>query len=332
MDTVEPQLNTLTNGYNHCLEKSLGKILYLNNPDVVYYSELDIMIKDSLIQKGFSVLSANLEDISFDIKTEEIKLFINNEETVVDAFLFYGYMSGFHHEAFMFIIETFEAMKIVCLHSPSNERILSNKYLQALKYSQAQIPIPKTSQGYSIKSFKDIGKRNFQNKKSILKKLEEYGGDGVKRCDTKESMIGTASKLLWNNEYSLCQDYVKDSVGRSIRVFCINQKAIAIAEYVDKSDNYISNISYREFFELRSLMDHPKYNIYAELGERAVKSISNNLFVGGVDILDSEENGMVVLEVNGFPDIYDLCESTKVDVFGLLAEAFKNKILQNKKK
>jgi len=44
--------------------------------------------------------------------------------------------------------------------------------------------------------------------------------------------------------------------------------------------------------------------------------------VGGVDILDSEKFGLVVLEVNGWPDLYDIEDSTKLPIFEKLAETY----------
>jgi glutathione synthase/RimK-type ligase-like ATP-grasp enzyme len=54
-------------------------------------------------------------------------------------------------------------------------------------------------------------------------------------------------------------------------------------------------------------MDHKNFDKYAKLGESAVRAIGD-IVLGFVDILDSEENGCVVLEVNGWPEIYDLQE------------------------
>jgi len=320
--------NTTNNSSFNFSEVDNITILYLNNPDVVFYSELDSVLKKNLEEKGLNVIRADLSEISFEISSSVMSLYINNEKVKVEGFFSYGYMSQFHHEAYLYILEALEAMKIPCLHCPSVEKILSNKFLQSLEFHKAEIPIPDTYQGYSVNAFKQIANRNFKDSFSIIKKLEEYGGDGVKRCETKELLVGVAAKLLWKNEYSIFQKYIKDSVGKSVRVLCMNNKAVAVAQYVDKSDNYLSNCSYGEFFELRSLMNDPKYSSYVELGERAVKSISDTLLIGGVDILDSEDNGLIVLEVNGFPDLFVICASTKVNLFDIFAETYKDFIIK----
>jgi glutathione synthase/RimK-type ligase-like ATP-grasp enzyme len=304
-------------------------ILYLNNPDKVYYNELDSVIISNLEQENMIVRKVELDDINFQMEANQIKVFIKNEEVNVDGFLGYGYMSQTHFESYLLIIDTFEAMNVVCLHNSKAERILINKYLQGLSFARAGIPIPKTFQGYSIPSFKHIMKRNFEEKYVIVKKLDDYGGDGVKRCETSDLAVNAAAKLLWKGENCLFQEYVPDSIGKSIRVLCIGGEAVAIAEYIDKTGNFLSNNSYGDYFCLKSLMDSPERARYFKLGERAVKSIGN-LTIAGVDILESQELGSVVLEVNGFPDIFDISKSTNLSIFSLFAKSFYHKIKFNK--
>jgi ribosomal protein S6--L-glutamate ligase len=307
-----------------------NKVIYLNNPDKVFYSDLDTVIIKSLEEKGIEVKTVELDDINFQVSTGQIDLYIKNDKTEVDGFLAYGYMSPLHYEAYLFIVATFEAIGVPCLHTSSAEKILLNKYLQSLCFAKANVPIPTTFQGYSVQAFKDIANRSFNNTYSILKKLDDYGGDGVKRCESKELIVNAASKLLWNNEYCLMQQYVPDSVGKSVRVLCIEGKAVAVAEYEDKANNFLSNNSYGEFFSLTTLKGNPKYAIYCELGEKAVRSIGD-LTIGGVDILDSKERGMVILEVNGFPDIFDIAKASELQIFSLFADAFVRKVESFKK-
>lgn len=306
--------------------KDILKVLFLNNPDKVFYNELDSVMIKHLEEEGLSVSMVELQDINFEIKTGESKLFIKNKETKINGFLAYGWMSPLHYKAYTYLVATFETMGVTCLHNYILENILTDKYLQSLKFAIKNVPVPTTYQGYSVSAFKDIAERAFENDQfSIFKRLNDYGGEGIKRCETKELLVNNASKLLWRNEYCVFQKYVSDSVGKSIRVLCINGKAIAIAEYNDKSGSFLSNVSYGDYFKLNSFMEHPKYKEYANLGELAVSSLGP-LIICGVDILDSPSIGMVVLECNGFPDIFDISASTEVNVFKLFAEAYKQKI------
>ena len=50
-------------------------------------------------------------------------------------------------------------------------------------------------------------------------------------------------------------------------------------------------------------MDSEKKNEYFKIAEKACASIDPHLTIGGVDILDSRKNGIVILEINSWPEI-----------------------------
>lgn len=298
---------------------------YMYNPDQVYYHEMDDLLVRMLEENGARVTRLRLEDINFAIDSGKIEMFSKMEKISIDGLLNYGHMSKFHYEAFTYIINTLDMMGIPCLHAPKIEKILNNKYLQALCFGKKRVPIPRTNIGFSVDAFKSMASTHFPNA-SIFKKLDEYGGDGVTFHSNKDNLINCAAKLFWKNEYGIFQEFIKDSLGKSIRVLCINGKGVACAEYVDKTNNFKSNNSYGfDFFSLDSLMRSPKLNEYYKLAEKAVNAIGN-LTIGGVDILESEEKGMVVLEVNGWPDIYDIAHATEIDIFKLFSASFCEKV------
>jgi ribosomal protein S6--L-glutamate ligase len=310
-------------------EKSKVLIGYMMNPDKVYYNEMDDEIIRNLESNGAEVHRFNIEDIHIFVnKSTGIEIYVKNEKVIWDGFLSYGYMSDFHYEAYHYIVSSLEMAGIVTLHTSENEKILNNKFQQSLRFSKFGVPVPNTHMGFSIPTYTNIASQHYQGK-SIIKKLDDYGGDGVSKCDHWRNLVNLAAKNLWRNEYTLFQEYVPDSEGRSIRVLCINGKTVAVAEYIDKSDNFKSNVSFEDLFTLKSLMGAENYEKYSQLGETAVKSIGN-LTVAGVDILDSEKLGCVVLEVNGWPDIYDIAFQTKQDVFGIFTSAFIGKCCVNK--
>ena len=138
--------------------------------------------------------------------------------------------------------------------------------------------------------------------------------------------------MLWRNEYCLFQKFIPDSYGKSIRVLCINNKPVASAEYVNKADTFKSNSSFGyKYFSLVSLMKHPKRKQYESLAIRAVNSIgkAKDQVIVGVDILHSKKEGMVVLEVNPWPDLFDIRETTKIDVFDLMTREFVRRVKAN---
>lgn len=50
------------------------------------------------------------------------------------------------------------------------------------------------------------------------------------------------------------------------------------------------------------------------------------MIIGGVDILDSEKDGLVVLEVNGWPEIIEANEVTKVNLIQKFCAKFIERI------
>jgi ribosomal protein S6--L-glutamate ligase len=302
---------------------------YMLNPDKVFYNEIDFEIIKNLENLGAKVEMFNLEEVYFSMKKDEIEVFIKNEKVNWKGFLSYGYCSKFHFEAYLLMISAFEHSNIPTLHKREQENILNNKLLQALSFSKAGINIPDTHIGFGIPSFKYLVNSNYP-KGGIYKKLDDYGGDGVFKIESADGLITSGAKCLWKNEYCIFQKFVPDCLGKSVRVLCINGKTVAISEYNDKTKNFRSNVNYSfELFSLDSLMNSEKYDQYAQIAESAIKSLGG-LTIGGVDILDSDSHGLVVLEVNGWPDIYDISSSTGVKVFELFADAYLRKCLTNK--
>lgn len=301
---------------------------YLLNPDKVFYNILDNVLIQLLKDKGNKVISMNLEDVSIKATQKGIELFNKNTKVNLSGFMSYGYMRKFNFEAYQYLIGSLSKMNVHLIYTPEQMNILSNKFRQAVQYSTHHIPIPTTSIAFSINSFKSHSKQFFP-KESVLKELTDYGGDGVQSYNNKESLVNSAAKLLWRNEFSLIQEYIADSFGRSIRVLCVDNKPIACAEYINKSNNFKSNCAFGySNFTLKSLMNDPRKEKYYALAIKAINSIDNgkNITLAGVDILDSKHHGSVVLEVNPWPDLFDTKESTKVDVFDKFISAYSEKL------
>jgi glutathione synthase/RimK-type ligase-like ATP-grasp enzyme len=304
------------------------------NPDVVVYSTIDEELISHLKEQGADVLPVKIEDINFNINNEHDSsqtLFINDKPIKIDGFMAYGYMSAFHYEAYKLINFSLHEMGIPTLYSPIEEEILNNKYMQMVKFKKEKVKIPSSNIGFSVNSFKNIMK-NFYSNDSVMKNLSDYGGDGIKIHKNVNNAVNAAAKSLWNNEYCLFQETIKDSPGKSVRVMLINNSPVACCEYVDKTGNFISNYNHGlEFFSLNNLMSNEKLQQYYDVGMKAVNSIGKKITIAGVDLLDSKENGLVVLEVNAWPDIYDPSSCTGVDIFSLFAKSFYEKVVVSMK-
>ncbi|XP_047127801.2 uncharacterized protein LOC124808644 isoform X1 [Hydra vulgaris] len=300
------------------------KIAYLLNPDKIFYNEIDYVICNYLRNEGAEVIPFTYNDFFFKAHSNGIDLYINNEATELDGFLSYGYRSKENTEIYMHIVYMMEQKGVTCLHSYDIDRVLNSKLLQSIHFGKAKVPIPDTYQTFDIKSTKSLVD-SVDIAPCMVKLHDDYGGAGVSKIDHKNGIVNFVGKCIWKKEYILLQKFVPDSIGRSIRVLCFNGKTFSIIEFEDCSGAILSNASFGDKFRMNSLMFHPKYSIYAEVAEKAISSIGN-ILIAGIDILDSHAEGIVVLEVNGFPDIFDNWLTTGKCGFQKLAECFINKI------
>ena len=306
------------------------RIGFLLNRDKVFYSELDDVICDYLRNEGAEIIKLSYEDIQLSATKNGLELLVNMKPVNFDAFLSYGYRNKINTESYLMIVKLLEQKGVVCLHTHYHEIILNNKMLQATHFASKNVPIPDTFQAFDVSSAKELSYSQLDGT-TIIKNLNDYGGDGVYKVEDKWNVVNAVAKNLWKGEHVLLQKMVPDSVGRSIRVLCIEGKAFACATYENDSGDFRSNNSYgHNKFRCVSLMDHPKLSLYSEVAEKAIQSIGNVL-IGGVDILDSAREGVVVLEINSFPDLFDIWFTTKCLVFKRFAEAFISKIKKSLK-
>lgn len=70
-------------------EKEKFLILYLNNPDKVFYSEMDDVIIKNLEKCGMIVRKVEMEDINFQLEANCMKIFIKDEQIKINGFLAY---------------------------------------------------------------------------------------------------------------------------------------------------------------------------------------------------------------------------------------------------
>lgn len=73
-------------------------------------------------------------------------------------------------------------------------------------------------------------------------------------------------------------------------------------------------------------MKNPKLSEYYQIAKKAVDSVSSDIIIAGVDLVDSESKGIFVLEVNMWPEMDDIEEATQLPVFKSFATAFYDKV------
>ncbi|CAD8169335.1 unnamed protein product [Paramecium octaurelia] len=299
-------------------------ILYMKNPDPIFYGMMDDLVIQTLKKQNATVIVTELEELSY-IIGEEFTFLRNGEQIQFDAFLGYGYMAPKHYLDYMYFNFAAYAAGKTTLYSPSTENILQNKLLQYAKFSEGQVPFPRCSASFSVQQFK-LNLSQFESK-AIMKEVVGYEGTGVKLSNNKIQSTEIFCKSLWNGEQAIIQDFVSDSVGRSIRVLVIGGKAVSVTEFQDNID-FKSN-GYSDDFKIESKMDSQKKEEYFRLAEKTCQAIDPNLTIGGVDIIDSRKHGLVVLEINQWPEITFSEDVTGLPLFDIFGEEFIRKIKQN---
>jgi glutathione synthase/RimK-type ligase-like ATP-grasp enzyme len=282
--------------------------------------------------QGAEVVPFDLKKISIKMSQKnKIEFYLNEKLFEFDALFNYGFMSPHAYKGFMQVVEAVEQQGKVCLHSSDVQRALDSKFTQAIKFAKADVPVPDTFASFSIKGVKEVYKSHFgENEKSIVKRLDDYGGDGVFKCDYHDNGIDLFAKYFWAQEYCLIQRFVPDSLCQSVRVLCFNGKAMACIKFEDPSSDFKSNGGYHENFKQQSLEGTGEEHVYYELAEKAVAAIDSDMVICGIDILESKIYGRVVLEINGWPDLPDTSVVPGLDTCEALAKAFIKTICKSK--
>ncbi|CAD8142520.1 unnamed protein product [Paramecium pentaurelia] len=299
-------------------------ILFMINPDPIFYGMMDQLIIETFQKLKVNLIITELEELSV-IIGNEISFLRKGEQIQFDAFLAYGYMSPKHYQDYVYFNFAAHSAKKITLHQPSTENILQNKLLQYIKFSENQVPIPRCGASFSLNTFKE-NLRRFNNK-SIIKEVLGYEGTGVKLSINHNQSVELFCKSMWNGEQAIIQDFVDDTIGRSIRVLVIGGKAVSVTEFQDNMD-FKSN-GYSDDFTIESKMDSDKKCEYFQIAEKACAAIDPHLTIGEVDILDSMKNGMVVLEINSWPEMTFSQEVTGLPLFGKFGYEFIQKIIYN---
>ncbi|CAD8059919.1 unnamed protein product [Paramecium primaurelia] len=297
------------------------KVLYMINPDPIFYAEMDDLIINQLTQQNAQVQRVNLQDISFTVGNE-FKFYINNELIDFDAFLAYGYMNPKHYLDYLYINQAVHASGRITLHKPETEHILYNKLLQYINFSKYKIPFPKIGTAFSINSFKSVIQQF--DEEAIMKDVHGYSGIGVHLTHCRNNSVEMYSRALWKQEQQISQVYIDDCPGKSVRVLVIGGKAASVAEF--KFSKNFRSVGLSEEASVESLMNSEKKDIYFDLAEKACLAIDDNITIGGVDILDSKRFGLQVLEVNSCPEICDSINATNLPLLEYFGQAFLKKI------
>ncbi|XP_065652672.1 probable alpha-L-glutamate ligase [Hydra vulgaris] len=341
---LDKNVNLLLVSYLHLLPSALSaqvlsskgyqqiqrpiKIGYLVNQDIVFYDKLDDILCNYLKYEGAEVLKFKLEDIFVKASNGGIDIWIHGEKCDLDGFLSYGYRKKLNMDAYYSIVKIMQEKGVTCLHSHKMEQILNSKLMQAIHFAKSNIAIPDTYQSFEIKSTKQLVDK-LDVLPCLVKPHNDYCGDNIIKLDHKVGVINAIGKSLWNGEHLLIQKFIPDYYGKSLRVLCFNGKCYGIIGYEDITGDYRSSVGFGDACIWYSCMNHPKYETFKQVAEQAVKALGEDVLVAGVDLLDSEQEGVVVLEINGWPDLFDIWFVAKKCAYNKFILKFLEKIKRN---
>lgn len=198
-------------------------------------------------------------------------------------------------------------------YTPYNPDAYTNghdKILTHLKLQHNKIPTPVTYIASSPESGKKILERI--NYPVILKIPSGTQGKGVMFVDSYEAAASMLDTLTTLRQPFLIQEYVETG-STDIRVIVVGDKVVAAMKRHGKKDDKRSNIHAGGSGEQIIPNEDVK-----RIAVKAAKAVGAEIC--GVDILDSEIKGPLVIEVNLSPGLQGITNATKLNVPDLIAK------------
>ena len=186
-------------------------------------------------------------------------------------------------------IQMFENKGIPTINSAESIRISSDKFVSIQRFSQYNLPIPKTIQVSFPINIEKV-ERNFQYP-IVVKRNFGSLGKGVDLCKNRNDIF--KSRHLTRKKSIIFQEFIKDSIGRDIRVFVIGGKAVGAIVRNAPPGNFKSNLTTGGKASKCKLSDRLIF-----LAEKCAEA--HNLEIAGVDILFDKDD-YKICEINSNP-------------------------------
>jgi ribosomal protein S6--L-glutamate ligase len=215
------------------------------------------------------------------------------------------------------ITRQFEALGAYCLNdstaiSRSRDKL---RCLQLLVSSG--VPIPTTGFARSPQDTKDLIQL-VGGAPLIIKLLEGTQGQGVVIADTNKAAESVINAFKTIDQQILVQEYIKESAGKDIRCFVIDDKVVGSMQREASEGEFRANL------HLGGKSSSIK--ISKEEQKIAIKAArSMGLKVAGVDIIRSKK-GPLVLEVNSSPGLEGIEKTTGLDIADLMIQSIERNI------
>jgi len=244
-------------------------------------------------------------------------ILVNGEPSDLPQFVFPRTGSGttYYIKA---VIRHFERMGVPVINSSDAIDNVKDKLYTHQILAQSNLDIPKTMLlRYPI----DI---DFVDKNIgfpvIVKKISGSYGRGVFLCEDKKSLnqLVTMAELTKKSYDIILQEFIKDTWGKDLRVFVVNNKVVGCMMRQATDDDFRANIS-------RGGEGIP-YEVNEQiewLSSESSKAL--NLDIAGVDLL-FQNGGYKICEVNSNPGFEGMENYTKKNIAGEIVSFIKLKL------
>jgi len=250
-------------------------------------------------------------------KDNKKSILVNGEPSDLPQFVFPRTGSGtsYYIKA---VIRHFERMGVPVINSSDAIDNVKDKLYTHQILAQSNLDIPKTMLlRYPI----DI---DFVDKNIgfpvIVKKISGSYGRGVFLCEDKKSLnqLVTMAELTKKSYDIILQEFIKDTWGKDLRVFVVNNKVVGCMMRQATDDDFRANIS-------RGGEGIP-YEVNEQiewLSSESSKAL--NLDIAGVDLL-FQNGGYKICEVNSNPGFEGMENYTKKNIAGEIVSFIKLKL------
>lgn len=186
--------------------------------------------------------------------------------------------------------------------------IASNKFHMMKVLSEADLPVPKSA--YTLSTNQTVRAAEEIGYPSVIKIISGYGGKGVMKAST-ESDIGPITDTLTLFEQEIClQEYIENP-GEDIRVIVVGDETYSYKRVGE--EEFRSNIS--------TGGNREKVEPSEEMIEASIKaSRMCGLDIAGIDILESDDEGFFIGEVNASPGVEGVEDVLGIDMADRIME------------
>jgi len=262
------------------------------------------------------LVDPNTVDI-FVNKENRQSILVNGEPSDLPKFVFPRTGSGttYHIKA---VIRHFERMGVPVINSSDAIDNVKDKLYTHQILAQSNLDIPKTMLlRYPIDI--DFVEKNI-GFPVIVKKISGSYGRGVFLCEDKKQLrqLVTMAELTKKSYDIIIQEFIKDTWGKDLRVFVVNDKVVGCMMRQATDDDFRANIT-------RGGEGFP-YEVNEQiewLSSESSKALG--LDIAGVDLL-FDNGGYKICEVNSNPGFEGMEKFTKKNIAGEIVSFIKLKL------